>query len=85
MSVQQGMPGKGKSTAPLIATALTFLVSLMQAALNIDISVSRIGFYGSRSEKLWCLSHTETLHLWEWEAACDEEAAGRSNQPGWHI
>ena len=48
----------------------------MQAALNIDNSVSCIGLYGSHSEKLWCLSHTETLHLWEWAAACDEESAG---------
>ena len=48
----------------------------MQAALNIDNSVSRIGLYGSQNEKLWCLSHTETLHLWEWVAACDEESAG---------
>ena len=48
----------------------------MQAALNIDNSVSQIGLYGSHSEKLWCLSHTETLHLWEWMAACDEESAG---------
>ena len=49
----------------------------MQAALNIDNSVSRIGLYGTHSEKLWCLSHTETLHLWEWVAACDEESAGQ--------
>ena len=48
----------------------------MQAALNIDNSVSRVGLYGSHDEKLWCLSYTETLHLWEWVAACDEESAG---------
>lgn len=50
--------------------------NFMQAALNIDNSVSQIGFYGPHSEKLWCLSHTETLHLWEWLAACDEESTG---------
>ena len=49
----------------------------LQAALNIDNSVSRIGLYGLQSEKLWCLSHTETLHLWEWVAACDEESSGQ--------
>ena len=48
----------------------------LQAALNVDTSVSRIGLYGDQSEKLWCLSHTETLHLWEWLAACDEESTG---------
>ncbi|KAL3157293.1 hypothetical protein ABBQ38_001524 [Trebouxia sp. C0009 RCD-2024] len=46
------------------------------AAFNIENSVSRLGLYGLHSEKLWCLSHTETLHLWEWVAACDEESAG---------
>lgn len=50
----------------------------VQAALNIDNSVSRVGLYGLQNEKLWCLSHTETLHLWEWVAACDEESAGVS-------
>ena len=49
----------------------------LQAALNIDNSVSRIGLYGLQSEKLCCLSHTETLHLWEWVAACDEESSGQ--------
>lgn len=52
--------------------------TVAQAALNIDNSVSRIGFYGPQRNKLWCLSHTETLHLWEWVAACDEESAGVS-------
>ncbi|KAL0043718.1 hypothetical protein WJX82_010118 [Trebouxia sp. C0006] len=52
------------------------------AALNIDNSVSRIGLYGLQSEKLWCLSHTETLHLWEWVAACDEESSGGQGMLG---
>ena len=48
----------------------------MQAALNLDASVARMGLYEDASEALWVLSHTEGLHLWEWQAACDEEAAG---------
>ena len=51
-------------------------VPLLQAALNIETSVSRMGFYGQQAEKLWCQSSTEGLHLWEWAAACDEEATG---------
>jgi hypothetical protein len=47
-----------------------------QAALNIDNAVSQIGFYGKAYEKLWCTSGTETLHLWEWAAACDEKMEG---------
>ena len=49
-----------------------------QAALNLDASVARMGVYGESGEKLWCLSHTEGLHLWEWAAACNEEAAGQA-------
>lgn len=48
----------------------------LQAALNLDNSVSSMGFYGPQRDKLWCLCHTETLHLWEWAAACDEESTG---------
>ncbi|EIE22062.1 WD40 repeat-like protein [Coccomyxa subellipsoidea C-169] len=47
-----------------------------KAALNLDASVSRLGFYGEQQEHLWCLSHTDTLHLWDWQTACDEEAEG---------
>ncbi|KAK9909388.1 hypothetical protein WJX75_001502 [Coccomyxa subellipsoidea] len=47
-----------------------------KAALNLDASVSRLGFYGEQAEQLWCLSHTDTLHLWDWQAACNEESEG---------
>ena len=47
-----------------------------KAALNIDTSVAKLGFYGQQGEKLWARSGVETLHLWEWQAACNDEAAG---------
>ena len=47
-----------------------------KAALNIDTSVQRFGFYGPQGEKLWARSGIESLHLWEWAAACNDEAAG---------
>lgn len=49
-----------------------------KAALNIETSCARVGFYGAAGEKLWCSSHTETLHLWEWQAACSEDMEGGS-------
>eukprot|EP00891_Asterochloris_glomerata_P000591 jgi/Astpho2/591/Aster-x0944 len=49
--------------------------SVTQAALNL-VSVARMGFYGSQQEKLWCTSNVESLHLWEWAAACEEDAPG---------
>ena len=48
----------------------------MQAALNWDASIARMGFCGSNKERLWLTSNTEGLCLWEWQAACDEEGAG---------
>ena len=49
-----------------------------QAAANFSDAVTRLGFYGERKEKAWCLTGTQGLALWEWEAACDEEAEGAS-------
>ena len=51
---------------------------IVQAALNLDASVNRLGFCGGQQEQLWCLSHTDTLHLWDWQAACNEESEGAS-------
>ena len=51
---------------------------LVQAALNL-VSVAKMGFYGSQQEKLWCTSNVESLHLWEWAAACEENAPGQSS------
>ena len=55
-----------------------------RAALNIDSSVAKIGFYGGggKGDKLWCCSGTETLHLWEWKAACDDERQGGNGPLG---
>lgn len=49
---------------------------MLQAALNLDASVGQLGFYGEQQEKLWCISKMESLHLWQWQAACEEEAEG---------
>ena len=48
----------------------------MQAALNSTPSVASCGVYGSQDSKLWALSQIESLHLWEWAAAVDEEVPG---------
>lgn len=47
-----------------------------RAALNLDGAVARMGFYGAAAEKLWMVSQLAGLHLWEWRAACTEDAAG---------
>ncbi|KAL4444367.1 hypothetical protein ABPG75_012104 [Micractinium tetrahymenae] len=53
-----------------------------KAALNIDTSVAKLGFYGRQGEKLWARSGVESLHLWEWAAACNDEAAGGNGALG---
>jgi len=62
-----------------------------RAALNINTAVAKIGFYGGGGgggggggigDKLWCCSGTETLHLWEWAAACDDERQGGNGPLG---
>ncbi len=55
-----------------------------KAALNIDTSVAKLGFYGQQGERLWARSGVESLHLWEWAAACNDEAAGASVW-GWLV
>jgi hypothetical protein len=35
----------------------------MIQVMSIGTSVSRIGFYGSNQEKLWWLTHIESLRL----------------------
>jgi len=53
-----------------------------RAGLNIDTAVAKLGFYGASGQNLWCCSGTETLHLWEWAAACDDAVAGGNGPLG---
>lgn len=47
-----------------------------RAGLNLDGAVAKMGFYGESSGKLWMASQLAGLHLWEWAAACAEDAPG---------
>ena len=51
-----------------------------QAALNSTPSVASCGLYGPQDSKLWALSQIESLHLWEWAAAVDEEVPGETTK-----
>ena len=54
-----------------------------KAAINIDTAVASIGFYGPHGgDSLWCCSGTETVHLWEWAAACDDAREGGNGPLG---
>ena len=48
---------------------------MLQACLNTGNSVAQLGFFGPTGRRLWCRTHTEGLHLWDWMSACSEEGA----------
>ncbi|XP_074304622.1 WD repeat-containing protein GTS1 [Silene latifolia] len=39
----------------------------LESVLNVGTSIGKIGFFGQSNEKLWCLSHIETLSIWDWK------------------
>ncbi|XP_078440910.1 transducin/WD40 repeat-like superfamily protein isoform X2 [Wolffia australiana] len=43
----------------------------LESVMNVGTSVSRIGFFG-QNQKLWCLTHIETLSTWDWNDARQE-------------
>ena len=48
------------------------------AALNPGCSIEQCGFYGQKNEKLWIRTGNETLLLWDWHSATQEELGGGS-------
>ncbi|XP_006663956.1 WD repeat-containing protein GTS1 isoform X1 [Oryza brachyantha] len=36
------------------------------SVLNVETSVAKVGFFGNTYQKLWCLTHIETLSTWDW-------------------
>nr|CAB3461944.1 unnamed protein product [Digitaria exilis] len=34
--------------------------------MNAETSVAKVGFFGNMYQKLWCLTHIETLSVWDW-------------------
>ncbi|XP_078688689.1 WD repeat-containing protein 89-like isoform X1 [Branchiostoma floridae x Branchiostoma belcheri] len=41
----------------------------VENVLNTESSVSRIGWYGPNTDKLYCVTHVETLQLWDTDEA----------------
>ncbi|CAN6347507.1 unnamed protein product [Urochloa humidicola] len=36
------------------------------SVMNVETSVAKVGFFGNMYQKLWCLTHIETLSIWDW-------------------
>ncbi|KAJ6812430.1 WD repeat-containing protein 89-like protein isoform X1 [Iris pallida] len=41
----------------------------LELVMNVGTSIAKIGFFGQMNQKLWCLTHIETLSIWDWKDA----------------
>ncbi|CAM8909032.1 unnamed protein product [Rhodiola kirilowii] len=41
----------------------------LESVLNVGTSIGKVGFFGETNQQLWCLTHIETLSLWDWKKA----------------
>ncbi|ERN02221.1 hypothetical protein AMTRI_Chr02g265270 [Amborella trichopoda] len=44
----------------------------LESVMNLGTSIAKVGFFGETNQKLWCLTHIETLSIWDWELATQE-------------
>lgn len=42
------------------------------SVMNAETSVAKVGFFGNTYQKLWCLTHIETLSVWDWSDGARE-------------
>ncbi|CAK9175313.1 unnamed protein product [Ilex paraguariensis] len=41
----------------------------LESVINVGTSIGKLGFLGESNQKLWCLTHIETLSVWDWKDA----------------
>ncbi|XP_042392517.1 WD repeat-containing protein GTS1-like isoform X1 [Zingiber officinale] len=41
----------------------------LDQVMNVETSIAKIGFFGTMNQKLWCMTHLETLSIWDWRNA----------------
>ncbi|OVA14885.1 WD40 repeat [Macleaya cordata] len=44
----------------------------LESVMNVGTSIGRVGFFGEMNQKLWCLTHIETLSIWDWKDGRNE-------------
>ncbi|KAI4301400.1 hypothetical protein L6164_034683 [Bauhinia variegata] len=44
----------------------------LESVINMETSIAKVGFFGEGYRKLWCLTHIETLGIWDWKDARSE-------------
>ncbi|RZC51964.1 hypothetical protein C5167_020389 [Papaver somniferum] len=44
----------------------------LESVMNVGTSIGKVGFFGEMNQKLWCLTHIETLSIWDWKDGTHE-------------
>ncbi|XP_071921430.1 WD repeat-containing protein GTS1 isoform X2 [Coffea arabica] len=44
----------------------------LESVLNVGTSIGKVGFCGDSNQKIWCLTHIETLSVWDWKESIME-------------
>ncbi|GAV87174.1 WD40 domain-containing protein [Cephalotus follicularis] len=44
----------------------------LDSVINVGTSIGKVGFLGESYQKLWCLTHIETLSIWDWKDGNNE-------------
>ncbi|KAF5744145.1 Transducin/WD40 repeat-like superfamily protein [Tripterygium wilfordii] len=44
----------------------------LESVSNVGSSIGKVGFFGESYQKLWCLTHIETLSIWDWKDGRNE-------------
>ncbi|KAI3962316.1 hypothetical protein MKX01_005318 [Papaver californicum] len=44
----------------------------LESVMNVGTSIGKVGFFGEMNQKLWCLTHIETLSIWDCKDGTNE-------------
>lgn len=60
----------------------------LESVMNVGTSIAKVGFFGELNQKLWCLTHIETLSIWDWKDTkkeCDFQEARSLASDSWSL
>lgn len=60
----------------------------LETVMNVGTSIAKVGFFGQRNQKIWCLTHIETLSIWDWNSSKREvnfEDARKLTSDQWNL
>ncbi|CAL0302425.1 unnamed protein product [Lupinus luteus] len=60
----------------------------LESVINVGTSIAKVGIFGDNCQKLWCLTHIETLGIWDWKNGTNEvnlsDARGLASE-SWNL